>query len=227
MLMNPSTENLLLREVQPRLRNAIANTVPRVGCDDEAELLQDGLAIALHLLNGRRRSRKNVTAANVAYYTVKYLRSGRRSTGYRKADPLHPASQLNGHSRVHSLEERVAIDRSTDEPLTLGEMLPARDDDPATQACRRLDWGSVIQKLDAITRAVLLCLATSEELNGLVRRFRKSRSTIQNQKDRLARLIKAHLGEDILRQIQEQPGWHNDMNVTREKLACRWERSIT
>jgi hypothetical protein len=34
---------------------------------------------------------------------------------------------------------------------------------------------------------------------------------IQNHKDRLARLIKAHLG--------------NEMNVTREKLACRWERS--
>jgi hypothetical protein len=44
---------------------------------------------------------------------------------------------------------------------------------------------------------------------------------IQNHKDRLARLIKAHLGADILRQIQEQPGWHNDMHVTREKLACR------
>jgi len=227
MLMNPSTENMLLREVQPRLRVAIAHTVPRVGCDDEAELLQDGLAIALRLLNGTQRSRKNVTAANVAYYTVKYLRSGRRSTGYRKADPLHPASQLNGHCRLHSLDEHVAVDRSSDEPLTLGEMLPAREDDPATLACRRLDWDSVIQKLDKITRAVLLCLATSEELNGLVRRFRKSRSTIQNHKDRLARLIKAHLGEDILRQIQEQPGWHNDMHVTREKLACRWERSIT
>jgi len=84
--MNPSTEDLLLREVQPRLRNAI-HTVPAVGSDDPEELLQDGLAIALLLLNGARRSRKNVTAANVAYYTTKYLRSGRRSTGYRKADP--------------------------------------------------------------------------------------------------------------------------------------------
>ena len=227
MLMNPSKEHLLLREVQPRLKIAIAHTVPRVGCDDEAELLQDGLVIALRLLDGTRRSRKNVTAANVAYYTVKYLRSGRRSTGYRKADPLHPASQLNGHCRLHSFDEHVAVDRSTDEPLTLEEILSAPGDDPATQACRRLDWDSVIQKLDAITRAVLLCLATSEELNGLVRRLRKSRSTIQNQKDRLARLIKAHLGADILRQVQEQPGWHNDMRVTREKLACRWERSTT
>ncbi len=223
--MTPSVANLLLKEVQPRLRSAIARTVPVVGSDDHEELLQDGLVIALRLLNGAQRSRKNVSGASVAYYTVKCLRSGRRSTGYRKTDPLHPASQLNGHCRLHSFDEHVAVDRSSEEPLTLGEILPARDDDPATQACRRLDWHCLLQQLDEITRAVLLCLATSEELNGLVKRFRKSRSTIQNQKDRLARLIKAHLGADILRQVQEQPGWHNDMHATREKLACRWERS--
>jgi hypothetical protein len=55
--MNPSTENLLLREVQPRLRNAI-HTVPAVGSYDPENLLQDGLVIALLLLNGTRRSGK-------------------------------------------------------------------------------------------------------------------------------------------------------------------------
>ena len=224
--MNPAIEKLHLQEVRPRLRIAIAHTVPTVGSDDPEELLQAGVLIALRLLNGTRCSRKKVTAANVAYYTVKYLRSGRRSTGYRKADPLHPASQLNGNCRVHSLEERVAVDRSTDEPLTLGEILPARDDDPATQAGRRVDWEFVLHRLEPITKAILLCLATCEELTKLVKRFRKSRSTIQNHKDRLARLIKAHLGADILRQVQEQTGWHNHMHATREKLACRWERSM-
>jgi len=223
--MTPSTEHLLLKEVQPRLRIAITRTVPVVGSDDQEELLQDGLVIALRLLNGARRSRKNVSGASVAYYTIKCLRSGRRSTCYRKTDPLHPASQLKGHCRLHSFEEPVAVDRSTDESLTLGEMLPAREDDPATQAGRRLDWDQLIQQLDEVTKAILVCLATSEELTGLVRRFRRSRSMIQNHKDRLARLIKESMGEDILRQVQQQPGWHNDMHATREKLACRWERS--
>ena len=223
--MSPSTEHLLLKEVQPRLRIAITRTVPVVGSDDQEELLQDGMVIALRLLNGARRSRKNVSGASVAYCTIKCLRSGRRSTCYRKTDPLHPASQLKGHCRLHSFEEPVAVDRSTDESLTLGEMLPAREDAPATQAGRRLDWDQLIQQLDAVTKAILVCLASSEELTGLVRRLRRSRSMIQNHKDRLARLIKAHLGEDILQQIQQRPGWHNDMHVTREKLACRWERS--
>ena len=163
----------------------------------------------------------------MAYYAAKHLRSGRRSTGFRKADALHPASHLNGRCKVHSVEEGVAIDRSTDEPLTLGEMLPAREDDPATQACRRLDWNDLVQQLDAVTEAVLLCVARSEELTSLVKRFGKSRSTIQNVKERLARLVKAVMGDDILRQIQEQPGWHNDVQVIRERLASRWERSTT
>ena len=106
--MTPSVENLLLKEVQPRLRSAIARTVPVVGSDDHEELLQDGLVIALRL--------------------------------------------LNGHCRLHSFEEPVFIDRSTDESLTLGEMLPARDDDPATQAGRRLDCGVVITRDRKSTR---------------------------------------------------------------------------
>jgi hypothetical protein len=226
MMMNPSTEKLLLDEVQPRLRRSIARTVPMVGAEDRQEILQDGIAIAIRLMNIAQRSGKSVTAGNVSFYVIKHLRSGRRSTGFRKTDPLHPAAQKNG-CRLHSFEEPIAIDRSTDEPLTLGEILPARDDDPATQACRRLDWDNLIQKLDAVTEAVLVCLATCEELTSLVKRFGKSRSTIQNVKKRLARLIKAVMGEDILRQVQEQPGWHNDVQVIRERLACRWERSTT
>ena len=175
--------------------------------------------IAHQLLNNAQRSGKSVTAANAAYYTAKCLRSGRRSTGWRKSDPLHPASRLNGRCRVHSLEERVPVDRSTDETMTLGEILPARDDDPATQACHRLDWEDLIHRLDAITRGVHVCLASCEELTGLVQRFGKSRSTIQNVKDCLARLIKTHMGDNILVQVQEQPGWGNDVQAVRERIG--------
>jgi hypothetical protein len=218
-------EHLLLHEVRPRLRNAIAQTVPRIGSDDEEELLQDGIVIAIHLLNSAQRSGKKVTAGNIAFYTLLSLRLGRRSTGCRKTDPLHPAARLSGRCQVVSLDDPVSSDESHDEPLTLGEILPSRDDDPATQACRRLDWDNLIQRLDAITKAILVCLATCDKMSGLVKRFSKSRSTIQNHKDRLARLIKEHMGEDILLQVQEQPGWRNDVQAIRERMASRWERS--
>jgi len=77
----------------------------------------------------------------------------------------------------------------------------------------------LIQQLEAITKAAFVCLATCEELTRFVTRFRKCRSTLQNHKDRLARLIKELMCGDILRQIQERPGWHNDMDANRERLT--------
>jgi len=52
--------------------------------------------IALNLLNSTIRSGRKVTGGNVAFYTIKMLRSGRRSTGERRNDPMHPKAQLNG-----------------------------------------------------------------------------------------------------------------------------------
>src|SRR5436190_1195622 len=138
--MHSSTEQMILQEVQPRLRAAIAQSVPLVGADDVAELVQDGTVLALQLLRSTARSGRKVTGGNVAFYTVKMLRSGRRSTGERRNDPLHPKAQLNGTCSVQSLEEPIAGSDESDEPLTLGETLAARTEDPATTATRSLDW---------------------------------------------------------------------------------------
>ena len=86
--MNCETETLLLQEVAPRLRAAIPKTVPMVGPDDPDELLQDGLAIAVGLLQSAQRAGKKVSAGNIAYYAILALRSGRRSTGVHKNDVL-------------------------------------------------------------------------------------------------------------------------------------------
>ena len=64
--MNCETETLLLQEVAPRLRAAIPKTVPMVGPDDPEELLQDGLAIAIGLLQSAQRAGKKVSPGNIA-----------------------------------------------------------------------------------------------------------------------------------------------------------------
>ena len=45
--------------------------------------------MALRLLNSTTRSGRKVTGGNVAFYIIKMLRSGRRSTGERRNDPMH------------------------------------------------------------------------------------------------------------------------------------------
>ena len=125
---------------------------------------------------------------------------------------------------MHSLDEPAAGEEGSEEALTLGEMLAGRADDPAMAASRRLDWDSLVAKLDRVTRAILRALADGQELTLLVPALGWSRSTLQTQ--RLARLIRECLGQDILRQVQELPGWHDGVHACREKAACRWERQM-
>jgi hypothetical protein len=221
--MNPTSEHMLLHEVEPRLRSGI-QAVPRVGSDDAAELLQDGLVIAFRLLQSAETAGKTVTPGNIAFFTIKLLRSGRRSTGFHQADALHPAAQMAGRCRLHSLDEPVAGDESGEEPFTLGETLESRTDDPATEAARRLDWEQLTDQIDDWAKAVLDSLAQGQELTILARRVGRSRSALQGDKDRLAQRIRACLGDDILDQVQERAGWRHGLQATQEKRACRWER---
>ena len=116
------------------------------------------------LLQSTQRAAKKVSPGNIAYYVILALRSGRRSTGYRKNDVLHPAAQLNGHARVHSMDEPVSDGEHGEESLTLHDCLAANTDDPAASAGRRLDWESVVNSLDRTAKATLVALSEDREL---------------------------------------------------------------
>jgi hypothetical protein len=120
------------------------------------------------------------------------------------------------------LDEPVPVEHGED--LTLNEVLASRADDPAVEAGRRLDWQGLLPKLDEVAKAILRALADGSELTRLVAPLKLSRSTLQTRKNQLAKLIRECLGEDILLQVQEYPGWRNGLEATREKLACRWAR---
>ena len=224
--MSPQAGWLLVNEIVPRLKSSISTSVRPVGCEDLEELVQDGTAIAATMLHSAETQGKKVSPGNIAYYAVQHLKSGRRSTGCHKADPLHAAAQLSGRSRMHSLDEPAAGEEGSEEALTLGDMLAGRADDPAVEASRRLDWEALVAKLDRLTCAILQAFVEGRELTLLVPVLGRSRSTLQTHKQRLARLMRECLGEDILRQVQELPGWHDGVHAGRERAACRWERQV-
>ena len=222
--MNRAAETHLLLELEPRLRAAIPQLVPIVGADDPQELLQDGLVIALRLYRSTRAIGKNVTVGNLAFYTIRHLRSGRRSTGERKNDVLHPAAQLRGHSHLQSLDQPLSNCDESDEPLTLHDCLAAPVDDPATSAARHLDWALVLSVLDPVATAILLALLEGTALALLVPRLKRGRTSLHNDQKRLGALVRERLGHDILQEAQRRPAWSNDLCAEREKLACRVER---
>ena len=108
--------------------------------------------------------------------------------------------------------------------LTLQDCLSAPIYDPATAASRRLDWEPVLDAMDETGMAILIALLEGRELTLLVRPLRRSRSSLQTDKVRLGRLIRDHLGENILVDVQSRPAWTNTIDAVRERLACRAER---
>ena len=222
--MDQKTGELLVTEVAPRVRSLVQSLTP-IGSDDHAELAQDSLVLAAALLASTQARGKKVTAGNLAYFAVTATRAGRRSTGYRKNDVLHPACRLT-HSRVTSMEEPIGCESDDDGALTLHDVLSAQIDDPASAASRNIDWERLIESLDQVCKEILRCLSEGIPLTELKAKLKRSRSSIQAHKERLADLVRAHLGADVLVQAQERPRWRDNVEAYRERTACRCERQM-
>jgi hypothetical protein len=214
---------MLVHDIAPRIRYSVSNSVPQVGADDIGELVQDGIAIAAALLTSAERRGKKVSAGNISYYAAKLVRQGRRSTGQSKTDVMSPGTQIAARCRVVSLEEPVAGEAEGDD-MCLHDVLAAHSADPSVEAAKRLDWDTLLSFLDAMAREVLRCLMQDQDLTTLVPKLKRSRSSLQQDKQRLARLVREHLGPDILHQVQEQPRWRANVQANRDRLACRYER---
>ena len=90
------------REIRDRiaLREAAEVGEPGAGGEDDAELLQNGLAIALVLRHSAQAHSKEVSPGNVTYYAIKRLRAGRCSAGHRDYDALHPRFPVERLQRI-------------------------------------------------------------------------------------------------------------------------------
>src|SRR5713226_5110043 len=225
LCMSPQTGELLVKEVAPRIRSSLV-CVTCIGSEDREELEQDAVAMAAGLLESIEARGKQVTPGNVAYYAVKQIRQGRRSTGFFKSDAHHPAAQVSGRSRVVSLDEPVKSEEGSDEPLVLGEVLASDAEDPSATGARNLDWQAFVATLDELARAILQCLADERPLLEVAHAVGMSRSTIQGHKKRLSEAVLAFMGPGLLQELQRPTQWRINMRAVRERSACRFERQV-
>jgi hypothetical protein len=222
--MSPTAQKMLVEEILPRIRVSVLAGSTVVGADDHEELIQDATATAAKLLHSVEARGKAVTPGNICYYAVKLTRQGRRSTGQRKNNPMDPMAQLNHRSNMVSLDAPLTCETDGEEVMSLHEVLASKTEDPAMTATRRLDWDRLASFLDAMALEVLRCLIRGEDLTTAVPRLNRSRSALQTDKQRLARLVREHLGDNILHLVQQQPPWRDNIEASRERLACRQER---
>ena len=223
--MSPQAGWLLQEEVVPRLASAIPHAVNFVGCEDSHELIQDATAMAAKLLDSVDRANKKVTPGNLAYYTIQHIKSGRRSTGSSVADVMATGTQLNGRSRLDSLEQVVSADEETGgEIFLLHDVLSNDQEDPSTKAARKLDWETFCSGLSERERATVMSVAEGRSLQDVGIEFGVSNSAMQGTKRSLAGKILEFMGVEILVEVRRSPRWKDNLEATREKLACRHQR---
>ena len=225
--MTHQAGELLVNEIAPRLR-ITSRCLPQVGADDADELYQDGLAIAAGMLESAERNGKqagrDVTAGNIAWYAGKHLATGRRSTFGGRTDVLCPAAQLDGRSRLTSLEQEAVRNADSGEGVEsapLSDLLADEAEDPAQAAARNLDWEQFLSGLDDLSRRMVLTFARGETMRDLKDEAGLSDSGMSSRKRRLIAEMKEVLGPDCLADASREPAWRSDVAAQREKDACR------
>jgi hypothetical protein len=239
--MSPQGGFLLQTEVLPRLKSSIPQAVSFIGSEDAEELVQDGTLIAAQMIHnaeqagkkvvrnpgvGRRGARKvrTISAGNITFYTIQKLKYGRRSTGSSTVDVYGSGTQINGTTKLTSLDDTAAGLDEVGEPLVLHDVLSNDQEDPATKAARKMDYDSFMATLSARDQAIINCLAEGKPLASLARRRHLNNSTLLYHKERLALKIQDFMGSDILIQIRCLPQWKQDLQAIREKMECREQR---
>ena len=234
--MSPHAGEMLCTEVVPRIRAAIPAAVNCVGCEDAEELVQDGTALAAKMMHNAEHAGKKVTrsatgrngeisAGNIAYYTIVKLRNGCRSNGMVTGDVYGAGTQINGRTRFNSLEEEVATDEETGgEIFRLHDVLADRQEDPGTRAARKMDWQEFVAALPERERVAIEFMAEGKTLREAAHVLRVSDSAMQSSKRNLAVKILEFMGAGILVEIQRWPQWKQNLETIRARMACREER---
>ena len=224
--MSPQAGWILQEEIIPRLRSAIPRVVNCVGAEDPQELVQDATCMAARMIDRVESQGKlgQITASNIAYYTIQHCKSGRRANGTSRVDILASATQLSGATRLHSLNEVVAEDECGVEIFELQDVISNDREDPATVAARQLDWDAFLDQLSRIEKLVVEFLSAGKTLRDVARKVGVSDSAMQTYRRKIAGKILEFMGADVLRDLAIMPGWRINLDCEREAQACRNDR---
>lgn len=215
---------MLLRRVRPIIRAALARgSVRPVGAEDLEELEQDGMAQAAAMLEAAEQAGKEVCPNSVAFYTLKALRSGRRSGCANRTDVMSPATQLDGRSVMLSMDEPLDVfDADDEDEFNLHQSLASTGEDPAQAGARELDWDGATGALDDRELRILGATATGLQGTELARACNVSPPRITQLKRAIGDKIRYVLGNDALAACVCEPVWQAGLRAARERRACRY-----
>jgi hypothetical protein len=217
---------MLVGEIAPRLRSAIPRCVTPLGGEDPEELVADAIAVAARMLHNVESAgkEKQVSAGNIAYYTILHMKSGRRSGTASRSDAMACGTQLDGKSALFSFEEEVGFDPETGEAIRLEDLLACRHEDPGQAAARNSDWQEFLGSHDYRFGPVVKNLAEGRALKEVAPAAGDGYSRVYQLRQRLSAELREFLGEEALADAARLPQWHASLVARQERAACASER---
>ena len=222
--MIPTMNEMLVTEVVPRLRTA-ARSIPKIGCEDDEEIVQDATLMAARMMNSADRAGRRFAGGNVAYYAARAARSGRRSYYTGRSDVMSPGCQIDGNARHEALDDEIEFENG--DVGTLHDVIApfgsdARESDPAEEAARNLDWASFLASHPPRHRTAILVLVAGGTMREAGKRCGIRDSAAMNLRRRIAADLIEFFGLDVIRRLLDgtRPGWEADLRQTRERHLC-------
>ena len=227
--MSPKAGQLLLDGVRPIIRASLAKgAVKTMGCEDLQELEADGMAQAANMLESAELAGKEVSPNSVAFYVLQALRSGRRFGCASRTDAMSPATQLDGHVALVSMDEPVFIaDLDDDDEVDLHSCLASTGEDPAAQGSRELDWDAMMTFISTEDRDLLIGTAAGVPGTEMAFMYGVTPARVTQRKRELGHRMRSELGDTVLADCVRESPWEGHMRAYREKRACRYAAAPT
>lgn len=219
--MNTLSCELLVHEVVPRLRSAV-RTIPKVGHEDDEEIIQDATLMAARMMDSAEKAGKTITAGNASYYAVKAARSGRRSYYTGRSDVMHPGCQLDGNARYAWLDDEIEMefgDVGTLHDVIAPHAYQGQETDPAEEAARNHDWELFLASHPPRHRIAITVLLEGGTMREAGKRCGLKDSAALVLKRRIAADLIEFFGEDVVRSLLDgiRPGWESSLQAVRER----------
>ena len=131
---------------------------------------------------------------------------------------IHPSS-LSHSARLNRRHPAYRL-----QIFELHDVLSDDQEDPGTKAARKMDWEQFMAGLSARDQSIIEFMVEGSTCPSIARKLGVCDSAIQHRKQRLAVKIQEFMGLDILVQVGRSPQWKQDLQATRDKMACREER---
>jgi hypothetical protein len=223
--MSPMMEEMLVHEVVPRLKKSV-HTVPKVGHEDDEEIVQDATLMAARMMDSAEQADRKFTAGNMAYYAAKAARSGRRSFYTGRSDVMSPGCQIDGKARHEWLDDEIEMefgDIGTLHDVIAPYHYQGQEPDPAEEAARNLDWASFLAAHPARHRTAILVLVEGGTMREAGQRCGLKDSAALVLKRKIAADLIEFFGEDVIRRLLDgiRPGWESDLRMSRERHLCQ------